>query len=60
MSPSGGETTVVLHPITWSPVNRTRPADRLVIAKHMWLEVCPGVCTPSIVIVLLGTLAGDL
>ena len=24
MSPSGGDTTVVLQPITWSPVNNVR------------------------------------
>ena len=46
MSPSGGETTVVLHPITWSPGNSTASSSR---AKHVWLEVWPGVCTARIV-----------
>ena len=46
MSPSGGETTVVLHPITWSPGNSTPSSSN---AKHMWFDVWPGVCTPRIV-----------
>ena len=44
MSPSGGVTTVVLQPITWSPVNSARSSAR---AKHRWFEVCPGVWTAS-------------
>ena len=43
MSPSGGDTTVVLQPITWSPVNSTPSSSN---AKQMWFDVCPGVCTP--------------
>jgi hypothetical protein len=46
MSPSGGETTVVLQPITWSPGNSTRSSAK---AKHVWFDVCPGVCTALIV-----------
>ena len=42
MSPSGGDTTVVLHPITWSPGNSTACSSK---AKHVWFDVCPGVCT---------------
>ena len=40
MSPSGGTTTVVDHPITWSPVKRAFSSSR---AKQRWLEVWPGV-----------------
>ena len=43
MSPSGGDTTVVLQPITWSPGNSTPCSAK---AKHMWFDVWPGVCTP--------------
>ena len=46
MSPSGGDTTVVLQPITWSPGNSTPSSAN---AQHMWFEVWPGVCTPVIV-----------
>ena len=46
MSPSGGDTTVVLQPITWSPGNSTPCSGK---AKHMWFDVWPGVCTPLIV-----------
>ena len=36
MSPSGGDTTVVLHPITWSPGNSTPSSAN---DQHMWFEV---------------------
>ena len=39
MSPSGGETTVVDQPMTWSPVNRAPVPSS---AKQRWLEVWPG------------------
>ena len=38
MSPSGGETTVVLHPITWSPLN-SEVVEPLLKAKQVWLDV---------------------
>ncbi len=46
MSPSGGDTTVVLHPITWSPGNST-PCSANGEA-HVVRRVA-GVCTPVIV-----------
>ena len=44
MSPSGGETMVVDHPMTWSPENKAPVSIR---ANARWLEVCPGVATAS-------------
>ncbi len=41
MSPSGGETMVVDHDMTWSPVN-TVPSSS---AKARWSEAWPGVCS---------------
>ena len=46
MSPSGGDTTVVLQPITWSPVKSARSSAS---AQHVWFDVWPGVYTAAIV-----------
>ena len=42
MLPSGGATTLVFQPITWSPENRISVPSS---AKHRWSGACPGVCT---------------
>ena len=36
------ETTVVLQPMMWSPVNNAFSSSRY---THKWFDVCPGVCT---------------
>jgi hypothetical protein len=40
MSPSGGDITLVDHPMTWSPLNRMPLSGS---AKQRWFEVWPGV-----------------
>ena len=37
MSPSGGPTTVVLHPITWSPVKSVRVVPSSSADEEAWL-----------------------